>query len=722
MVFFVAWTFNGDTLKRGLTFTTQGIFSFRRGLDISGGTKLTYRVDYSKYEEAYKDSLELKAVQNTVQNIIVQNIDGRISKLGVSDYKSYTQQLNNETQIVVEIGGVADLDQAKEIIGKTVELEFKLPNEATDDTGARATLAKKYYQDISANPEKMAELTEWKTSDDVYYNRYDAVSLAQLPTFYRNNAKLVNSLASSGEKLSDIIEWIYGDAASYDEEGNQTLVPVEGFTFFRVLDKTTQERTGSTIQDVIEVLAQMWVKYDEKINLQNSDMGIASGNYKFIDGVLWFNNWEFGSGQDMLDVRVLAVAPESTLGKSVEETKPANQDLLEKITNIKTELAQDLTANIQGTTELLNWWIGMPELQQAIPSFDPTATDIVQSYEGEDGVFYVLVINDTKTVNERKYSFLKVAWVNESAFSSALKTLVLYTIEDLFVKDHLTWLTAQTSDGKILNGANFKYAGITTSQLWKPVVVLNFDDQGKEIFCNITENHIGKQMAIFIWGKMITSPVIQAKICDGAAQIDGSFTPASAKELASSLNDGALPAPLILMQEEKVSPTLGDSAFSGAVLALSAGLLMIWIYMTVKYGFKKGLLSLISLVSYLIVLLAIVKLIDYALSLSGIAAIILSIGMAVDTNVLILERLKEEKAEGKTDEVAIKTSYERSRIAIKDAQLSTWLIGLLLFVMGINMFKGFGAMLIVGVILTLLVNVPLIRELLYLFYPIKRKK
>lgn len=144
--------------------------------------------------------------------------------------------------------------------------------------------------------------------------------------------------------------------------------------------------------------------------------------------------------------------------------------------------------------------------------------------------------------------------------------------------------------------------------------------------------------------------------------------------------------------------------------------------MTIIYGFKKGLLSLLSLVSYLLVLLAVVKLIDYALSLSGIAAIILSLGMAVDANVLIFERLKEGKSHDTPDAAAVETAYERSRAAIKDAQLSTGLIGLLLFMMGINMFKGFGAMLIVGVLLTLLVNVPLIRELLYFFYPVTKKK
>jgi len=229
-------------------------------------------------------------------------------------------------------------------------------------------------------------------------------------------------------------------------------------------------------------------------------------------------------------------------------------------------------------------------------------------------------------------------------------------------------------------------------------------------------------MAIFIGGEIITAPVIQSRICDGSAQIDGRFTPESAKELTSSLNNGALPAPLILMQEEKVSPSLGESAFTGAIIAMLAGLALIYIYMTCVYGFKKGLISLLSLSLFTLTLLAVVKVIDYALSLAGIAAIILSIGMAVDTNILIFERMKEEKAEGKNDENAIKISYERSRAAIKDAQLSTGLIGLLLFMMGINMFKGFGSMLVVGVILTLLINVPLIKELLFIFYPKRGEK
>lgn len=148
----------------------------------------------------------------------------------------------------------------------------------------------------------------------------------------------------------------------------------------------------------------------------------------------------------------------------------------------------------------------------------------------------------------------------------------------------------------------------------------------------------------------------------------------------------------------------------GAVIALVFGIVAIFVYMIALYGIKKGLVTLCSIVSYTVVLLAVVKITGYALSLSGIAAIILSIGMAVDANVLIFERMKEEEENnGKSEAAAINVAYERSFAAIKDSQISTGIIGLFLFFIGINMFKGFGAMLVVGVLLTLLINVPLIK-------------
>lgn len=719
IVFFLGRTFNSETLSRELTLTTKGITNFRRGLDISGGTKLTYRISYDKYEETYKNAQELAEVKQTVENIILKNIDGRISKLGVSDYKAYTQQLSNETQIIVEIGGVADLDQAKEIIGKTVELEFKLPNTNITDIAERKALAEKLHQDVISNPEKIQELTDNRASENIFYNQYEKKGLSELPSIYQNNQEILNSIATG--KISDIVQGTYGNSASVDGDGQLIYETLEGFTFFRVLNKEVGSRTNITAQDIIEVATELGLNYNQELDIQTSDQNIASGSYQIQNGTLKYNNGELYTNQEAYDARILAYVPESTLGLTGDELTQKEESSKQRIETIKNGLEQDPLAEFEDAAEVSNGMIGLLEIKQAIPDFSNQSTEKVQIHEVE-GITYIICILDKKTPNEKRFGFLTIENVNETMFEETLQSKTYYTIEEVFVQDKLSWVSAKTTDGKILNGANFKYASVSSSQMGQPVVVLNFDETGKNIFCNITENNIGKQMAIFIGGQIITAPSIQSKICDGSAQIDGQFTPESAKELTASLNDGALPAPLILMQEEKISPSLGESAFSGAIIALIIGIVAICIYMTAMYGFKKWLITLISTLIYTLVLLAIIKIIDYALSLSGIAAIILSIGMAIDANILIFERMREEKKEGKANDVAIKIAYERSRAAIKDAQLSTGLIGLLLFMMGINMFKGFGSMLVIGVILTLLINVPIIKDLLFLFYPNKEKK
>ena len=227
-------------------------------------------------------------------------------------------------------------------------------------------------------------------------------------------------------------------------------------------------------------------------------------------------------------------------------------------------------------------------------------------------------------------------------------------------------------------------------------------------------------MAIFVGGNLLTAPNIQSKICWGTAEINGSFTTESAKQLSNALNEGTLPAPLILMQEEKINPSLWDSALTSALRAWLLGFLAIMVLLYGMYGWRKMILTSIVLIVFLTVLAAFMKLSDYAFSLSGIAAIILAIGMGVDANILIYERLREELKAGKSVGWAIDTAKDRSRPAIRDGQISTWLIALVLFSMGTNMFKGFGSMMIVTMLLTLLLNVPLTKILLHAFYDNKK--
>lgn len=722
IVFFVWWTFNSEKMSRQLSLARDSITNFRRWLDISGGTRLIYRISYDTYEQTYSGNTQaLAEIKNTVENIILKNIDGRISQLWVSDYKSFTQQLDNETQIVVEIWWVADLDQAKELIGKTVELEFKLPNDSEwseAEKAERTKIAQNLYNDLLSNTDKFEAIAGARQSENIYYTKYDKATLSQLPTIYQDNIGVLNE--TQEWKVSPLMEWLYYSYQYQDESGNVQNVDMNGYTFFRMISKEQWARSGVSLSDILEVATSLWASYDEKFTLVKEWINIESGSYVIEENVLKYNNGEVYPDEEAYDVRILAMIPDVQVNNedTNNETVQSNDDFNNEVNSAKDSLLADNNAEIPEASPVHEGVISLSALKEAIPSFDTNNNDIVQTYE-EDWFTYLVVIKDKKTSSDHWYNVAVINWVNEADFNKSLESQTFYTMEEVFVQNNLSRVNAQSEDGKILNGANFKYASVSTSQLGEPVVLISFDDMWKAIFCSITEKNIWKQMAIFIWWEMITSPVIQAKICDGSAQIDGNFTAESAKELTNQLNDWALPAPLILMQEEKVSPTLWENALNWALLAMAIWFIAIWLYMTCIYGWKKWLVSLISLTVYTMVIFAIVKLIDYALSLSGIAAIILSIWMAVDANVLIFERMKEEKENKKSDSDAINIAYDRSWNAIRDWQISTWMIGLLLMLMGINMFKWFGTMLVVWVLLTLLINAPIIKELLHIFY---RKK
>jgi len=177
-----------------------------------------------------------------------------------------------------------------------------------------------------------------------------------------------------------------------------------------------------------------------------------------------------------------------------------------------------------------------------------------------------------------------------------------------------------------------------------------------------------------------------------------------------------MPATLVLMHEEKISPTLWEHALTSAMWAGLIGTLLIIVIIRLMYGIKKAMITAIVLGSFIISLLGLMKLINYPLSLSGMAAIILSIGMGVDANILIYERIREELRAGKTMKSAILTGYERSLPAIRDGNLSTLIIAALLFILGINMFKWFGLMMMLNIVLTLAVNLPITKILLLMAY------
>jgi len=337
LVFFVGRTTDPVTGKRQLSITTDGVKYFRKGLDVSGGTKLIYKIWYEKYEQIYTDAAELNAVKKTIEDIILKNIDKRISSLGVSDYKAYIQRLDEQNYINVEIGGIADLDQAKEIIGKTLELEFKLENKEAITPAtieARKAIAQKILNESKTNPDLMSKMLEWRASENIYMSFY-SWTIDELPSIYKVNQQKLDTIKK--DDFSQLFEGVYTTVTTQDALGNETGVDLKWYSFFQLIDK----------------------------------------------------------------------------------------------------------------------WTAV------------------------------------------------ISWQEEK----------VYQLLDVFVQDKVTWVQAIDDNWDVLNGAYFRFANTSTSQIGEPVVAINFDEKWKEIFCNLTDKNIGNPMAIFIGWELLTSPVIQSKIC-----------------------------------------------------------------------------------------------------------------------------------------------------------------------------------------------------------------
>jgi protein-export membrane protein SecD len=250
----------------------------------------------------------------------------------------------------------------------------------------------------------------------------------------------------------------------------------------------------------------------------------------------------------------------------------------------------------------------------------------------------------------------------------------------------------------------------------QPQVSLQFNDEGKEMFADITERNVDKQVAIFLDKYPISIPRVNEPIKDGNAVITGTFTIPEAKQLAQRLNSGALPVPINLLSQQTVGATLGQDSVKKSLKAGVIGLIGVMIFMLLYYRLP-GLLADLALVSYSIIVLAIFKLWPITLTLAGIAGFILSIGMAVDANVLIFERLKEELKAGKPLKSAIEDGFKRAWPSIRDGNVSTLITCLILFQFGTSIIKGFAITLTVGILVSLFSAIVITKVLVRLVSP-----
>jgi preprotein translocase subunit SecD len=247
-------------------------------------------------------------------------------------------------------------------------------------------------------------------------------------------------------------------------------------------------------------------------------------------------------------------------------------------------------------------------------------------------------------------------------------------------------------------------------------VSLEFNQEGAELFSKLTRENQGKVLAIVLDGNIISAPVIQTEIRDGKAQITGTFTPEQAKELARNLNYGALPVPIELSSSQTVGATLGDVALNSGVQAGVIGLMILIAFMILWYRLP-GMVASIALLSYVLISLSIFKFIPVTLTSAGIAGFILSIGMAVDANVLIFERTKEELKKGRTIHDALIEGFHRAWLSIRDSNISSIITAVVLFWLGTAAVKGFALTLGIGVMVSMLTAITISRTFLFAITP-----
>lgn len=263
-----------------------------------------------------------------------------------------------------------------------------------------------------------------------------------------------------------------------------------------------------------------------------------------------------------------------------------------------------------------------------------------------------------------------------------------------------------------LTGQYLSSATLQFDENNQPTVGLKFNEEGAKMFEKITGENVGKRIAIFLDGEMIQSPVVNQKISGGQAVISGSFTPIEARNLVNNLNHGALPVPITPISTDVIGPTLGVEAVHAGLMAGLIGLLAISVLLIIWYRIP-GFLATITLGIYGIGMLVLFKLIPVTLTSAGIAGFIISLGMAVDANILIFERMREEMHSGKSIPEAIRDGFDRAWNAIRDGNVSSIISAVALFALGTTMIKGFAMTFGIGVIISMLAVVIVTRTFLY---------
>lgn len=651
---------------------------FHLGLDLQGGTQLDYKIDMRKVVQKDRQSI-IEGVKEVINR--------RVNSLGVSEPVIYSSFVADEYHVIVELPGVKDIEEAKKKVGKIIQLEFKEEKTEIDPDEKDKILvnAEKTFSRVRNEPDKFAIIGQEEqqaTPGKVFY-------VETTDSYFENDPNTIYKLPK------EIIEFaegkIYPELIEIKPDDREAIVNQHpGVAIYKILKK---ENAIRQISEPKEVTAKHIL-----ISYKGADR--------------------------------------TTAERTEEEATKLTQEILQKIKNGENfdELAKKYSDDTSNKDQggLLDSPVKDNE-GRYVKEFEKGT--IALQKEGQ-------VSEAVKT--PFGYHIIKAEKIKEAVSKSQTEPKVKIA-RILFSTRPDPW--KETG----LTGEHFEHADVLFNEAYQPYVSIRFNKEGAKLFQEITKRNINKQVAIFVGGDEISSPVVQQEIEGGNASITGNFDIKQAQELARDLNTGAIPAPIVLSGQINIGASLGQDALQKSLKAGFLGVIILAIFMIGYYRFA-GLLSLIALFIYALILLFLIKIeLPYAMALTisivifiivvgkilknddsgweklisflmacfvlffvsflfssplvqtlaGIAAIILSIGMAVDANVLIFERIKEELLLKKPIEIAIESGFERAWLSIRDSNFSTLITCAILIYFGSSVIQGFAFNLAAGVLVSM---------------------
>jgi protein-export membrane protein SecD len=433
--------------------------------------------------------------------------------------------------------------------------------------------------------------------------------------------------------------------------------------------------------------------FNKGADFLNSKLKLRNKTYKIPH---FFNVPAFRLGLDLLGGTHLVYRADlsGVSGQSTADAMAGVRDVIERRVNLF-GVAEPLV-QIEGGNQLVVELAGISDVNQAITMIGQTPflefKEELPPAQG-DLIIAKALGKDAKGITSKQIC----------SNAQALTIFLLqYRQDPCYVSTGLT--------GKFLKGSQLDFDKTT----YQPQISLTLTGEGAKLFYEITKRNINKTVAIYLDGAPISAPTVQSEIPNGSAVISGRFTVQEAKDLANRLNAGALPVPITLVSQQTIGPSLGQDSLNKSLTAGLYGLLAVALFMIIFYRLP-GVISVVALLVYMVIVLTIYKLIPVTLTLAGIAGFILSLGIAVDANVLIFARMREELKNGATLTQAVHTGFDRAWYSIRDSHVTTLLGALVLYIFSTSVVKGFALTLGVGVLMSLFTATVMARSLLNVF-------